>query len=430
MKLRMVYTTVCALLVAATGTVIAPTPAQADIQLLVSGVERNIHRYDGNTGAFIDLIASGNPVTGIAIGADGLLYVGSGNTPVINRYDPIARMFVDTFAVVGVTNDFQDRPEGIAFGPDGHLYVTVPNPNGTVSGILRFDGGTGNFIDTFVPVSGIRNFVFGPDGNIYALSGFDVKKYDGVTGAFIEVFTKNAGLSTSAEGITFGPDGNLYVANWNPARIHRYDGTTGNFLNLFVSSMSLPSGIAFGPDGNFYAAGRIAGDVSRYDGVTGTFIDAFVTAGSGSLRAPTFLLFFDDNPVPVALNVDIDIKPGSFPNSINLCSGGATPVAVLGSDDLDVNDIDIDTLALGTAGIKTVGKTDKVLCSVKDVSGDFTYPEGDPDGIDDLVCHFVTVQIAPEEGDTMATLAGSLIADAGGTAIEGSDSVNIVKDCP
>lgn len=127
------------------------------------------------------------------------------------------------------------------------------------------------------------------------------------------------------------------------------------------------------------------------------------------------------------LAIGIDIKPGSFPNSINLGSGGATPVAILGSPELDVNDIDPDSLTLGTAGIKTVGKAGRFLCSVEDVSGDFSDVifglEGLPDGIDDLVCHFVTMQMVHEEGDTEATLAGALFD---GTRIEGTDSVNIV----
>ena len=126
---------------------------------------------------------------------------------------------------------------------------------------------------------------------------------------------------------------------------------------------------------------------------------------------------------PVA-DVTIDIKPGSFPNSINLGSGGTTPVAILGSATLDVNDIVITTLTLGTAGIKTVGKTDKILCSIEDVSGDFSVSlEGAPDTFDDLVCHFVTVDVIPEAGDTDAKISGDLIS--GGT-FEGTDSVNIV----
>ena len=127
---------------------------------------------------------------------------------------------------------------------------------------------------------------------------------------------------------------------------------------------------------------------------------------------------------PITVTVDIDIKPGSFPNSINLSSGGATPVAILGSATFDVTLIDTSTLTLGTSGVKTVGKTARELCSVVDVSGDFSSgPEGAPDSFDDLVCHFVTMGMAPEAGDTQAKISGAL-NDA--TPIEGTDSVNIV----
>jgi hypothetical protein len=123
-------------------------------------------------------------------------------------------------------------------------------------------------------------------------------------------------------------------------------------------------------------------------------------------------------------SVMIDVKPGSFPNSINLSSGGTTPVAVLGSADLDVSDIDPGSLTLGTSGVKTVGSTDRTMCSIVDVSGDFSSGlEGAPDGFNDLVCHFVTLSIVPEAGNAQAKLSGELHDS---TPIEGMDSVNIV----
>jgi hypothetical protein len=124
--------------------------------------------------------------------------------------------------------------------------------------------------------------------------------------------------------------------------------------------------------------------------------------------------------IPVA----VDIKPGSFPNSINLGSNRTTPVGILGSATLDVGNIDVDTLTLGTAGVKTVGKTARLMGSVADVSGDFTGGlEGAPDGFLDLVCHFVTVNIVPEVGDAVAKVRGDFI---GGGGFEGTDSVNLV----
>ncbi len=125
------------------------------------------------------------------------------------------------------------------------------------------------------------------------------------------------------------------------------------------------------------------------------------------------------------ITVGIDIKPGSFPNSINLSSGGATPVAILGDGILDLMNIDLDTLTFGSNGIKTVGRKDHQLCSFEDVSGDFVTMglEGFPDGELDLVCHFVTYNIVPELGDTQVKISGDFMS---GGSFEGSDSVNIV----
>ncbi|MDX1694948.1 MAG: hypothetical protein R3208_14370 [Ketobacteraceae bacterium] len=136
-----------------------------------------------------------------------------------------------------------------------------------------------------------------------------------------------------------------------------------------------------------------------------------------------FTTYVDTELLPVVV-VDVDIKPGSYPNSINLSSGGSTPVAILGSPELDVNRINTDSLTLGTSGVKTVGKKNKSLCSIEDVSGDFSQSnEGAPDGHLDLVCQFITIEVVPEDGNTIATVNGNFYD---GTALEGADTVNIV----
>jgi hypothetical protein len=61
-------------------------------------------------------------------------------------------------------------PGGLAFEPDGNLYVNSGEGSGSqANAILRFVGTTGNFIDTFVPsgsggLSGGLDLIFGPDG--------------------------------------------------------------------------------------------------------------------------------------------------------------------------------------------------------------------------------------------------------------------------
>lgn len=119
----------------------------------------------------------------------------------------------------------------------------------------------------------------------------------------------------------------------------------------------------------------------------------------------------------ISINVSVDIKPGSDLNSINICSNGAVPIAILGSDTLNVYDVNTETLRFSEAAVKVVGKKDpKSLCSYSDVNGDYK---------DDLICHYVTSDIAGVDGESStADLIGEL---HGGTQFSGTDSVNIVK---
>ena len=116
-----------------------------------------------------------------------------------------------------------------------------------------------------------------------------------------------------------------------------------------------------------------------------------------------------------AIQVDIDIKPGSDPNSINTKSKGVVPVAILGSDTFDVTTVDVTTLMFGNASPKhDLTDSDTYDEHIQDVNGD---------GFDDLVSHYKQKDIGIACGDTEATLTGAL-NDA--TPIEGTDSVRTV----
>ena len=116
----------------------------------------------------------------------------------------------------------------------------------------------------------------------------------------------------------------------------------------------------------------------------------------------------DQLPVTV-ISVDIDIKPGSDPNSINPKSKGVIPVAVLTDQNFDATMVDVSTVVFGPAGAQPVHKG-----HIEDVDGD---------GDDDLLLHFNTQDTGIQCGDAEATLSG---ATFGGQAIEGSDSIKTV----
>lgn len=136
---------------------------------------------------------------------------------------------------------------------------------------------------------------------------------------------------------------------------------------------------------------------------------------SGYDKAVVFPFFL----VRSGLEVDIDVKPGSYPNCFNINGHGVIPVAVLGSEAFDVAKINISTLQFNGLNVRVKGN-DCPQCSVEDVSGDFTSPGGVPDGYPDLICQFVdnpTLWI-PESGS--ARLRGELLD---GTTIHGEDEI-------
>lgn len=123
------------------------------------------------------------------------------------------------------------------------------------------------------------------------------------------------------------------------------------------------------------------------------------------------------------VGVDIDILPGDDENPVNLKKGGNLPVAILGSVDLDVSDIDASSLILGdevgtdtSVGQKNNGTYETYM---EDVNGD---------GYMDLVAMFPVRDLVNLNGDLTAlstelVLRGFL--DDACTNIRGSDSVSV-----
>jgi hypothetical protein len=114
----------------------------------------------------------------------------------------------------------------------------------------------------------------------------------------------------------------------------------------------------------------------------------------------------------VALSVSLDIKPGSDPSVVNPLSRGVVPVAIFGSDDFDVADIDVMSL--------TFGFGDALPASVSRRNRDV-----DADGFPDLLLHFRIAETGIEIGDTEACLSGETLD---GTPFSGCDTIRTVPD--
>ena len=118
---------------------------------------------------------------------------------------------------------------------------------------------------------------------------------------------------------------------------------------------------------------------------------------------------------PLAMGVTMDIMPGNDINPVNPKSNGALPVAIYGTDLLDVTQINLDTLMLEGMGLRERGNSGN-LGIYGDINGD---------SIDDLMLHFDMRDLDIEGLDDKFTLNGRLLD---GTHLLGSDTVRIVPN--
>jgi hypothetical protein len=207
----------------------------------------------------------------------------------------------------------------------------------------------------------------------------------------------------------YSPDGTRFA--WQSYR-------HGEGGDIFIADVSNPAGSqtrvtpysgfvspTWSPDGSKLAFNSSPGDLWAIN-ADGTGLTQ-LTSGPATDVGPWW------GSVTVEIQVAIDIKPGSFPNSINLGSGGTVPVAILSSATFDATTVDPLTVTLANARVKLKGKGTP-MASFQDINDD---------GLLDLVVHVSTEAIELSQTDTEAVLEGQTF---GGTPIRGVDSVRVV----
>ena len=176
---------------------------------------------------------------------------------------------------------------------------------------------------------------------------------------------------------------------------------------LIYSASNLPAGANFNASTQKFSWTPTQDQAGVYNNILFKVTD---TAPDGSLEASETIAITVNLLIPVT----IDIKPGDYPNSINLGSGGVTPVAILSAPGFDATQIDPLTVTLANAQVRLRGKGTP-MASKTDVNGD---------GLMDLVVHVDTSTMSMADlQDQQATLWGRTYD---GAYIKGYDSVRIV----
>ena len=217
---------------------------------------------------------------------------------------------------------------GIATGPNGDVYFSDSSTlsvyrvgaDGTKTRVAGTGSGGGQFQDGVPATSSIlygpQGLAFGPDGSLFILTAGDYRIRrvgpDGIistvlgTGSYCpsgpcgDGGPATAATFAIAYGIAAGPDGSLYLADWAGKRVRRIgpdgiitafagNGTSNGFActgeNGFATAAQLPNpqAIAVTPDGTLYVADLNCGRIFRVglDGILSR------VAGGGPFGGPS-----------------------------------------------------------------------------------------------------------------------------------------------
>ena len=127
-----------------------------------------------------------------------------------------------------------------------------------------------------------------------------------------------------------------------------------------------------------------------------------------------------------AIEVAVDIKPGSCPNPVNVKSKGVLPIAILGTVDYDVTTIDPASIRL--AGVEPLRSGYEDVATPVSDSNDCNCMTEGPDGFLDLTLKFKTQRIVEaigdvNDGDVLELPLTGVLSDE--TPIEGADCILI-----
>jgi streptogramin lyase len=264
----------------------------ADAQVIYLGEDSPgtlVRRYDATTGNFLGNFATISEAPGgMAFGPNGNLFIAHRNasTPFISELNPITGATIRTFNPGAAATS-------LAFTSDGNLLVSC-----YLSAQIRRLDLASNTSTFFAQNNSVHGIAVASNGDVF------VSRFDGITGVTrYNSAGTNLGfvpVSGSAWDIAIGPDGFVYVPSRGPNQIIRVDPVTlaaSTFVSAGLGGLNGPMGLRFGYDGNLYVASRDTNSVKRFDGLTGSYLGDLIPSGSAGLHWPD-VFTFGPTPIP------------------------------------------------------------------------------------------------------------------------------------
>jgi hypothetical protein len=293
----------------------------------------------------------------------------------------------------------------------GDVLGSVVHPFGALNG-LEFVGGT--LYGTFIP---------------FALQPSTLVTVDVSTGALTTIGPTGLGPITglaydAAAGVMYGSTAGVS----GPADLVTVNLATGAATVVGSMGINRVGSIEFFA-GTMYAA------TSERSSTPGALYTVNTATGAATLVAPISGLrrrsitgLTTNGPESIRI-VDIDIKPGSCPNPFNIGNKGVMPVAILGTAEFDVSDVDPATLLLEGVAPLRWAMEDVATPFDGDLDDRYSCHEDGRDGFIDMTSKFDAAELAADLGavndgdEVILTLTGNT---TDGVPIEGQDIVFII----
>lgn len=328
-------------------------------------------------------------------------------------------------------------PNDIAIQASGFLLIADFSGPWGLGGIIRIDPSTGaqqTFFSAtsedpfYLALEASGDIVF-TNRNAFASTVYRLPS----TGTTPTALNNDVGL---AQGIAVESDGNILVVDAGafgaPAHVFRVDPVSGDRTTVSTAGLlAYPTGIAIDSHGDIYVSQ--AGAIIRVDPATG---DQTPVSSGGLFNDLQGLTFF--GAAPDVVQLALDIKPGACPNQLNVLPytkakengkkpHGVLPVALLGTSEFDVADVDVSTVRL--EGVEPLGHAFDDVSEPTVEQGECACGEGEPDGYTDLTLKFSRAELVDAlgspSGAVSLTLTGQLVD---GRDFEASDCVSIVDN--
>jgi outer membrane protein assembly factor BamB len=335
-----------------TGGAVQSSPAiGADGTVYVGSGDSNVYALNGVTGQKLWEFQTGGYVySSPAIGADERVYVGS-HWQICNPYPylPGCDLVGGICALTGATgqglwgfvtgSEWASSP---AIAPDGTVYVGSEDHKvyalTGATGQELWEAQTGGSVDSSPAI--------GADGTVYVGSSAKVYALDPATGQELwEFLTRNNVYSSPAIGV----DGTVYVGSGD-SNVYALTGATGQKLWEFQTGGPVSSSPAIGDDGTIYVG---SGDSNVYalNGATGQKLWEFQTGGE--VRSSP------------AIAADGTVYVGSYDNKVYALNGATGQKVWEFTTGADV----YSSPAIGADGTVYIGSLDGKLYALEGTSG-------------------------------------------------------------